>query len=78
MYLDAAKFVVLPYNNDGLPMVEDSGGTRPCSTELYEGTVETVKPGDSGEFEIQVGEGHSKVEVVHVMYCPDREKSSWS
>lgn len=78
MYLETVKFVVLPYNSDGLPMVKNSSGTRPCSTELYEGTAETLKPGDSGEFEIQVGEGHSKVEVVHVMYRPDREKSSWS
>ena len=78
MYLERVRFVVLPYNNDGLPSVQNSGGTRPCGTELYEGAAETLKPGDSGEFEIYVGEGHSKVEVVHVDYCPDREKSSWN
>ena len=78
MYLNEFELTVLGYGKDGLPVVRNSSGARPSGTELYSTSVNTLKPGDEGTFEMKVGEGFSKVEPVHVTLTPDKDKNSWS
>lgn len=76
MYLKTVGIRVLAYNKEGLPIVAGTGA-RPYGTEVYGGSNGMLKPGDEGEIEINVGEGHSKVEVIDVVITPDKSKGGW-
>ena len=54
------------------------GGKRPYGAVVKSTNAKTLKPGDKSTFETKIGEGYSKVEILHVTITPDKSKNSFN
>ena len=77
MYLNEVTISYVAKNKDGLPAVKGSGA-RPYGAVVGSVSVQTLKPGDTGEFEASVGEGYETIEPLDVSITPDPNKSTFN
>ena len=77
MYLNDVTITYIARNSEGLPAV-DGNGARPYGAVVGHLSVDTLKPGDTGEFEVRVGEGYETIEPIDVQITPDPNKSTFS
>lgn len=78
MYLDSTEVTLVCYNDQDIPAVYNKSGSRPYGAVVKSASAETLKPGDKGTFETYIGEGFSKVEVLHTTITPDPNKNSFN
>ena len=78
MYLDETEVTFVCYNKQDIPAVASTSGARPSGAVVKATSADTLKPGDKGTFEMKVGEGFSKVEILHVSITPDPNKNSFN
>ena len=77
MYLDEVTIASVAKNKEGLPAVYRNGA-RPYGAVVESLSVDTLKPGDTGEFEVYVGEGYQTIDPLDVRITPDPNKSTFS
>ena len=78
MYLDETEVTFVCYNEQGIPAVANTSGKRPYGAVVKSTNAKTLKPGDKSTFETKIGEGYSKVEILHVTITPDKSKNSFN
>lgn len=69
-------FVMLDAQGNTIPSKRNT--TRPSGVLLYSIEVDTLKPGDTAQFEKKVGEGYSSAKFLDVAYLPDESKNNVS
>jgi hypothetical protein len=78
LYLSEVNLNFALINKDKLPAVYDNSGARPCGAVTAGAEVNLIKPGDSGTFEVNVGEGYNDVVMRDVQITPDKSKNSFN
>lgn len=74
MYLNEVKITYVAKNKEGLPAVKGRDA-RPYGAVVDSLSVDTLRPGETGEFEVNVGEGFESIDPLDVQITPDPQKS---